>query len=528
MKFEDIDWAAIQKDSDAGVSSRELKLKYKVGGSSMHRAVSSGLLKMTRKPLSIESRNKLSVALKLRGYVPRKRRGITPEKECSRCKIVKPLDQYYLKAATYDGRQSACMKCRQLHSCEYIKTIADKLIKNKNLIIERNRRYIDNILLNSKCSECECDDHRLLEFHHLSDKSINVSYMMWHTIERIDNEIKKCIILCANCHRLRTTINGLRGNQKHHRRIRYIMVKEIHGTRCSRCQLDNERLMELHHRDPETKSFNISSWSVGDLEVLRQEILKCELLCVNCHRLDTTNALDVYSKDRDFIINEFDKYVVVSIDKQLRCDPKKFNNKMIIYADEWVNRRSLFEILVSGCNNLIKVRPQACNIKIIDHNEASKFYDLWHYAGGMIATYNIGVFLGDLLIACMSIRRPSRQLSGDWEISRMAKNLNYKAYGIWSYLIKWIKDNNIVSGKLVTFSDNRLFDGHMYEKIGFKYDYDVKPSYYWVMDGVRYNKSSLRKTAAEIDSGLTEVQLRVAQGYHKIIDAGKKKWTMFL
>ena len=53
---------------------------------------------------------------------------------------------------------------------------------------------------------------------------------------------------------------------------------------CSRCDEKHPACLDFHHRDPATKSFNISIHGRKTLRVVKQEILKCDLLCANCHR----------------------------------------------------------------------------------------------------------------------------------------------------------------------------------------------------------------------------------------------------
>jgi predicted acetyltransferase len=106
----------------------------------------------------------------------------------------------------------------------------------------------------------------------------------------------------------------------------------------------------------------------------------------------------------------------------------------------------------------------------------------------------------------------------------MASDPEYRVHGIWSKLLKtFVREHRPVS--IVSFSDNRLFSGGVYEKIGFSYDGEVPPDYYWVKGQRRFHKSGLRKKGEEKQSGLTEAQLREAQGYRKIWDLGKKRWV---
>lgn len=60
---------------------------------------------------------------------------------------------------------------------------------------------------------------------------------------------------------------------------------EYLGGKCNRCNLVDKCLDVycFHHKDPSTKSFKISSRRMK-FETIRDELDKCLLLCVNCHR----------------------------------------------------------------------------------------------------------------------------------------------------------------------------------------------------------------------------------------------------
>jgi len=79
---------------------------------------------------------------------------------------------------------------------------------NANNKIHRNqkKKMAKRFLLFKGCLVCKykkCD--RALDFHHLDPKIKNraVSRMIYenHSMKRFREEIRKCIVLCANCHR---------------------------------------------------------------------------------------------------------------------------------------------------------------------------------------------------------------------------------------------------------------------------------------------------------------------------------------
>lgn len=60
------------------------------------------------------------------------------------------------------------------------------------------------LLLEAKkggCIQCSEMEPACLDFHHLGDKDKTVSQMRGMSDERVLDEIAKCVIVCANCHR---------------------------------------------------------------------------------------------------------------------------------------------------------------------------------------------------------------------------------------------------------------------------------------------------------------------------------------
>ena len=53
---------------------------------------------------------------------------------------------------------------------------------------------------------------------------------------------------------------------------------------CSMCAENDFRCLDFHHLDPKEKAATVSKMYGYAAETIMKEILKCVLLCANCHR----------------------------------------------------------------------------------------------------------------------------------------------------------------------------------------------------------------------------------------------------
>ena len=69
-----------------------------------------------------------------------------------------------------------------------------------------SRQWIDEYKKALKCKKCGFSNPLALDFHHKnrSEKTMTISKMvvLGYSIEKILKEIKICVVLCANCHRI--------------------------------------------------------------------------------------------------------------------------------------------------------------------------------------------------------------------------------------------------------------------------------------------------------------------------------------
>lgn len=94
----------------------------------------------------------------------------------------------------------------EYHRNYYKQMSSDRKSRKVFLQSERRRRIRERVAEYKANAGCECGevDPVCLEFHHNSDdKEINIADACnrgWSE-DRLESEMKKCIVLCANCHR---------------------------------------------------------------------------------------------------------------------------------------------------------------------------------------------------------------------------------------------------------------------------------------------------------------------------------------
>jgi hypothetical protein len=114
-----------------------------------------------------------------------------------RCSEFKPDDDYHRSSRRAGWRDSAGVyrqsRCKRCQSDDRIRHGRDRAA------------WVGRIKVESGCSRCGYNKHsEALDFHHIGPKSISVSTaaLAGASLRRIMKEIKQCIVLCANCHRV--------------------------------------------------------------------------------------------------------------------------------------------------------------------------------------------------------------------------------------------------------------------------------------------------------------------------------------
>lgn len=133
-------------------------------------------------------------------------------KTCIDCKIEKPLDEFNRHK---DGHQSRCRSCDNAKNREWYAKNKQKALlrvaRNNERYLQRGQDFVCDYLKNHPCVDCGESDIVVLEFDHVNGNKVNSIANLVKisgSIERLSDEIEKCEVVCANCHRRRTAKRG--------------------------------------------------------------------------------------------------------------------------------------------------------------------------------------------------------------------------------------------------------------------------------------------------------------------------------
>ena len=109
-------------------------------------------------------------------------------KPCSKCAKIKTLLEFSRDRGTLTGRQSRCKTCAE---------------QNRRKRMRTRRAMIQKIKMEAGCAECGYKEHpAALHFHHTDpeEKEFSISSGLILKWSKVEAELEKCEVLCANCH----------------------------------------------------------------------------------------------------------------------------------------------------------------------------------------------------------------------------------------------------------------------------------------------------------------------------------------
>lgn len=126
------------------------------------------------------------------------------KKTCNKCNETKDITEFAKNKTRKDGYNNICKACFKLYRDQHYQN-------NKDYYKEKAKNYrksmVESLEKFKATLECEnCGEKRTycLDFHHIdpNEKDGNISNLIRSTnLEKVKEEISKCKVLCANCHR---------------------------------------------------------------------------------------------------------------------------------------------------------------------------------------------------------------------------------------------------------------------------------------------------------------------------------------
>lgn len=213
--------------------------------------------------------------------------------KCFRCLIDKENTLFHKHKGKKNGLSDWCIKCEKSEMINF------KLEMKKQL--------------GGICNHCGMNDLKLLQFDHLEnhEKSFNISQS--RNKKEITEEVKKCQLLCPNCHYIKSNIQA-NERRKEYSELKRPKDRDIRDKlriwinkikfdlkKCETCdfKVSNESITCFHfdHIEPKDKLYEISVMIKGcySINSINKELLKTRMLCANCHYTHTAKQFDWYN-----------------------------------------------------------------------------------------------------------------------------------------------------------------------------------------------------------------------------------------
>jgi hypothetical protein len=196
----------------------------------------------------------------------------------------------------------------------------------------------------------------------------------------------------------------------------------------------------------------------------------------------------LYWHSEDFIDKNY------HLDKSLKCQEKGIH-LLHIFEDDWIFKQDIIKsIILNKLNiNLCKIYARQCEIRVIEDSKLIReFLDKNHIQGYSQSSIKLGLYYNNELVSLMTFGYRHTNSKKEFELIRFCNKINLNVIGAASKLFNYFKKNYQFTD-LISYSDFSLFDGKLYQTLGFTKQHLSKPNYFWVVDGIRYHRFNFNK-----------------------------------
>lgn len=211
----------------------------------------------------------------------------------------------------------------------------------------------------------------------------------------------------------------------------------------------------------------------------------------------------------------------------------RLDDKYLIFDEELLieNKVKIWASIKKNNKNVIYARK--CIIKELNHAEQFTFCETNHLQGGCTAKYKYGLIYENEIVAVMTFAVPRYNKKYQWELIRFCSKLNTRVIGGASKLLKHFI-RNINPKSIISYANLRFSDGGLYEKLGFTLLGKSQTNYFYIKDGIMYNRTLFQKSKLKrrlgdkFDPKLTEKENMYKNGYTVKNDRGNLIYVLTL
>lgn len=289
-----------------------------------------------------------------------------------------------------------------------------------------------------------------------------------------------------------------------------------------------------------TVTFNKSRPQNEIIEFIKQN---CDhKIIINTKNIIKPYELDIYIPDLNLAI-ELDgifwhsfiskKQRTYHLMKTIKCNAQSIRC-IHIFDQEWDNQRQLVQskILHSINKTPIRIHARKCIIKEVPSKIIDEFLNTNHLQGKINSKIHHGLYYNDELVSVICFKKPRYTKNYDYELLRFCCKLNTIVIGgankLFNYFIQQYNPKTIIS-----YCDLRWGTGNLYNQLGFVFDKNSKPNYYYfkrtpynptLFSRIQFQKHKLKDKLQIFDPNLSEWQNMINNGYDKIYDCGNSVW----
>lgn len=256
----------------------------------------------------------------------------------------------------------------------------------------------------------------------------------------------------------------------------------------------------------------------------------------NTRKIIYPYELDIYLPDLQLAIEYNGLYWHSSEQKdkdyhQMKSDlcKEKRIHLIHIFEDDWFSKQEIWKSVLSNFINQsfqTTIYGRKCTIQKVLLSDCNKFLTDNHLLGSISAFSKCyGLYFNDELVSLMTFKLISKE-TNQYELSRYAIKKNYRIIGGAEKILSHFKKEMCgIASSIITYNDNSVFKGKVYEKLGFQYIRTNAPNYMFISEDTDYTFRFPKQSIRKLKVGYTK-EVEQQLGYLRVYNAGNDVYVM--